>query len=84
MAKTNWFNRTTGRQIQKYPFCECRSYGREHCFNCVVQPEYKENTVEQDTGMMDPVWWDRWLDTMLTDKDIAFLTGRKKQWQRAY
>lgn len=75
MARLNWFQRVTGRAVHVSADCECRSYGREGCFNCTRQPEPIERTPSTDSRMLYPRWWDVFSRYRLDDKDSAFLAG---------
>src|SRR5260370_19819706 len=75
MKLSTWFTRTTGSPIRTLSDCECRNYGRAHCFACTISPEYEEKEQPPTSNTPKPRWWSRWLQTHLTPADIRFLSG---------
>jgi hypothetical protein len=76
MKKSTWFTRTTGSVVRlAFSDCECKSYGRSHCFGCVIDPNYEEQPPRLSDRTVKPVWWKRRQETHFTPADLRFLAG---------
>jgi hypothetical protein len=72
----NWFKLDTGSPVKlAFNDCECHTYGRPHCYGCVVDPGYEEQEPRLNSITVKPVWFSRWLKTRITPADVRFLAG---------